>query len=67
MPKTEKSYKVGSEHTVTGIGKGKVIKKKCHQCRKTSIARVPKTGNAGPWDVCLNGCGPERLSKLFSL
>lgn len=55
------NYDVGSEHEApTGL-KGTIRKKRCYQCRKTSVLVTKKT------EECLNNCGPERLMKLFQI
>jgi len=57
-----KSYPVGSEQTQDGH-KGKVLRKKCWQCRKTSV--IEYTTKFGVSESCLNNCGPEALGRMF--
>jgi hypothetical protein len=62
-----KSYPVGStqEHRFNSktTFKGVIRRRRCHQCRKTSV--IEFDGKFGPTDSCLNNCGPEILSKML--
>ena len=59
----DKNYEVGSTQLLDG-NEGKVLKKRCYQCRKTSIVSV-KEGRRVVSKGCLNNCGPEALAKMF--
>jgi len=43
-----------------GEYEGKLMRKRCWQCRCRSII------TNGKWQMCLNQCGPEALGKMFS-
>jgi hypothetical protein len=64
MKNNDKNFKVGSTQTLSAVGEGKVLKKRCYQCGKTSV--VSGTNKKGfEFEGCLNNCGPEALAKML--
>jgi len=60
----DKNFKIGSTQTLSGVGEGKVLKKRCYRCRRTSVV-AGKNKRGSPFEGCLNNCGPEELAKRF--
>jgi hypothetical protein len=62
-----KSYPFNSIQEYDGK-KGKIMRKKCHQCGEQSVIRYRDTSlSLNDWsESCLNGCGPELLYNLLN-
>ncbi len=61
----KRSFPVGSmQKSTDGVHKGKVLGKRCWQCKQTSVIRYHDK-KFGWSEECLNSCGPEELGKLF--
>ena len=59
-----KSYPFNSIQEYDGK-KGKIMRKKCHQCGEQSVIRYKDIFN--DWNTqCLNNCGPELLYNLLN-
>jgi len=63
-----KSYPFNSIQEYDGK-KGKIMRKKCHQCGEQSVIKYRDTSlSLNDWSKsCLNGCGPDfsLLAKLL--